>query len=62
MEWINENFWTFMLLVMSAIGCGSILLLASLVVLVVYLTKRKRSETLPDRATHGGAWPHSRIQ
>jgi hypothetical protein len=61
MDWINENFWTFMLLIMSAIGCGGILL-ASLVVLVVYLTKRKRRETPADRATHGGVWPHSRTQ
>jgi hypothetical protein len=59
MEWINENYWTFMLLIMSAIGCGGILLLASFVVLVVYLTKRKRSETPADSATHGGTWPHS---
>jgi hypothetical protein len=30
MEWITENFWTFMLLIMSAVGCGGLLLLAFL--------------------------------
>jgi hypothetical protein len=39
-EWIDEHFVLFTLL-MGCGGCGGLLLLASVVVLVVYLTKRK---------------------
>ena len=41
MDWIMENFWTYMLLIIGCSGCGGILLLASVVGLVVYVTKRE---------------------